>query len=86
MPRLSQERAGAGQELFRPLNFESDEPHQFDAIALCGDTVVQLEIKGHPAIPDLVLEVYVSQVVVLSANGSEGKIVRADEAKRAACQ
>jgi len=70
---------------FRWLNLDPDEPHQFDAVAFGDNAIVQLEIEGHSAVPNVVLEMdVVEAVVLLSADVGEREVVRADEANCAA--
>src|SRR5271156_3063843 len=68
-------------------DFEAYEAHQFDAVAFRNDPWMELEVEGHLAIRDGVLEVDVAKTIVLMlADVGEREVVGANEANCAACE
>ena len=71
----------SGSEVSSSSDFEADEAHEFDSVAVRDDAVAELVVELHFAVFDFVLEVDVVEGVgVDGGEVGEGEVVGADEA------
>ena len=73
--------ADAVRQRFAGSDFQADQAHEFDSVAVGDYAVAEFVVEGHLAVGDLVLQVDVVEGVGGGAGQvGEGEVVRADEA------
>ncbi len=69
------------------LYLETDEPHQFEAVAFCDDAFLQFEVELHLSVFDFILKVDVVQTLIfVSADIGQSQIVGAEKTDGSACE